>query len=139
MMGASATVREELGFVLRLQSGRRRLRSRSWSISAGVKPATSNWQSTASARKSRGWNGRQRDDLADNQAYYIGHLPLQLESNEGIAGSLKNIETYNLGLDYLVNYGDTIKSLTRADLQAAAKHYLNPDALVIGVAGPELR
>ena len=78
------------------------------------------------------------DDLADNQAYHIGHLPLQLESNEGIAYALRNMETYNLGLDYLVNYRDTINNLTRADLLNAAKHYLNPDALVIGVAGPEM-
>jgi zinc protease len=79
------------------------------------------------------------DDLADNQAYHIGHLPLQLESNEGIASSVRNMETYSLGLDYLVNYSDMIRSLTRADLLNAAKHYLNPDHLVIGIAGPEMR
>ena len=32
-----------------------------------------------------------------------------------------------------------IYGLTRADLLNAAKHYLNPDALVIGIAGPEMR
>ena len=71
------------------------------------------------------------------QSYYSGHLPLQLESNEGIAGTLVNIETYGLGLDYLVHYRDTIQSLTRDDLLQAARRYMNPDALVIAVAGPE--
>jgi zinc protease len=112
-----------------------------WSVAAGVNPANVELaldrireEITRLVSEPVG-----EDDLADNQAYYVGHLPLQLESNEGIAGSLKNIETYHLGLDYLVNYRDTINSLTRTDLLNAAKHYLNPDALVIGIAGPELR
>jgi zinc protease len=79
------------------------------------------------------------DDLSDNQAYHVGHLPLQLESNEGIAHTLRNMETFNLGLDYLAGYRDMIYSLTRADLLNAARRYLKPDALVIGVAGPEMR
>jgi zinc protease len=72
------------------------------------------------------------------QAYYVGHLPLQLESNEGIASTLASMELYNLGLDYLVTYRDRIYSLSKDDLQRAARRYLKPDALVIGIAGPEL-
>ncbi len=79
------------------------------------------------------------EDLADNQSYYSGRLPLQLETNEGIAGSILNMEIYRLGLDYLVNYRDTIYQLTSADLLAAAQHYLHPDNVVIAVAGPETK
>ena len=77
------------------------------------------------------------EELADNQAYFTGILPLQLESNEGLAGTLLNIETYDLGLDYLLTVRDHIRALTREDLLAAARHYWKPDALVISVAGPQ--
>ena len=76
------------------------------------------------------------EELADNQAYFTGILPLQLESNEGLAGTILNIETYDLGLDYLLTVRDHIRALTREDLLAAARHYWKPDALVISVAGP---
>jgi zinc protease len=77
-------------------------------------------------------------DLSDNQAYHVGHLPLQLESNEGLASTILNMEMYGLGLDYLLTYRDRIYGLNKEDLLRAAKRYLNPDALVIGVAGPEM-
>src|SRR5262249_29148666 len=112
-----------------------------WSVAAGVNPANVELaidrirdEITRLVNEPVG-----EDDLTDNQAYHVGHLPLQLESNEGIASSLRNIETYGLGPDYLVNYRATIYSLSRADLLNAAKHYLNADALVVGIAGPEMR
>jgi len=76
------------------------------------------------------------EDLADNQSYFTGRLPLQLESSEGVASTLHTIESYDLGLDYLLRYRDEISTLTSADLLKAAQRYLNPDALVISVAGP---
>jgi zinc protease len=76
------------------------------------------------------------EDIDDNKAYYTGHLPLQLENNEGIASVIQNMENYNLGLDYVQKYHDMIYSLTKEHLLVAAQHYLNPDALVIAVAGP---
>ena len=77
------------------------------------------------------------EDLDDNQSYYTGRLPLQLESNEGIAGRILGMESYDLGLDYLVNYHDMIYSVHKDDLLAAMRHYWDPDALVIAVAGPD--
>lgn len=77
------------------------------------------------------------DDLADNQSYFTGRLPLQLERNEGLAGVILSLENYQLGLDYLLRYRDIIYALTPDDLLAAARRYLHPDALVIAVAGPE--
>jgi len=109
-----------------------------WSISAGVNPANVDYaielcvgEITRLASEPVG-----EDDLADNQSYYTGRLPLQLESNEGLAGSILSMENYGLGLDYLVRYHDMIYSLTRDDLLAAAQKYLRPEALVIAVAGP---
>ena len=41
------------------------------------------------------------EELADNKANFTGRLPLTLETNEGVAGSILNMETYQLGLDYM--------------------------------------
>lgn len=77
-------------------------------------------------------------DLEDNQSYFTGRLPLQLETSEGLASTLHTIESYDLGLDYLLHYRDEIYAQTVDDLLAATQHYLNPDALVISVAGPDI-
>jgi zinc protease len=77
------------------------------------------------------------DELADNRAFFKGQLVLGLEQNEGVAGSLMSMETYNLGLDYLRRYPAIIDALTPAEIQAAAAHYLDPDAYALAVAGPD--
>ena len=74
--------------------------------------------------------------MGDSQANYIGRLPLSLESNSGVAGSLINLERYNLGLDYYRRYAELIQSITRQDVLGAACHYLDPDRLGVAVAGP---
>jgi predicted Zn-dependent peptidase len=48
------------------------------------------------------------------------------------------MELYQLGLDYLQNFAAMIDRITQQDIQAAAQHYLNPDAYALAVAGPEL-
>jgi zinc protease len=76
------------------------------------------------------------EDLDNVQSYYTGNLPLRLESSEGVASTILRLESYNLGLDYLLTYRDKIMSLTAADLQAAAAKYINPDNVTVSVAGP---
>ncbi len=77
------------------------------------------------------------EELENSKANYIGRLPLQLESNDGVAGALLNIERYQLGLDYLLRYADEIRAVTTEDVLAAARHYLNPDAFALAIAGPD--
>jgi zinc protease len=110
-----------------------------WSISAGVNPANVELAVERIVEEVRRFTSEwvSEDELADNQAYFTGHLPLQLESNEGIAGMLLSMETFNLGLDYLVNYRDEIYRVTREDLLQAARRYWNPDAYVLAIAQPE--
>jgi zinc protease len=111
----------------------------SWSVSAGVNPANVNQAIDSIAGEIRRITSEPvtEEELSDNKSYFTGHLPLQLESNEGIAASLLNIATYNLELDHLLTLRDKINALTREDLLAAAQHYWNPDAFVVSVAGPE--
>ena len=76
------------------------------------------------------------DDLADNQSYFTGRLPLRLESNEGLASHIHSMESYGLGLDYLADYRDSIYRITKEDLLKAARNYLKPAEMVTAVAGP---
>ncbi len=77
------------------------------------------------------------DDLADARDYLTGSLPVALESQDGTARTLLDIEAYDLGLDYLARYPGIIAALTPGQLQAAAQRWLHPERMSIAVAGPE--
>ncbi|MFZ5857834.1 MAG: M16 family metallopeptidase [Chloroflexota bacterium] len=109
-----------------------------WSVSAGVGPA--NVQKAAdliiSELKRFVQKGVSRQELSDNQNQYVGRLPLTLESNGGVAGALLNIERNGLGLDYYRQYADKVRAVKRQEVQATAEKYIDPERLVIAVAGP---
>jgi zinc protease len=109
-----------------------------WAVTAGVNPKHVDLALSEILREMHQitTEGVSDDDLANVQSYYVGRLPLQLESNEGIAGSILNMELYGLGLGYLQTYAERIYALTKDDLLRAAQHYLRPDAYVMGLSGP---
>lgn len=76
------------------------------------------------------------DELEDSKRYVTGSLPLQLETNDGVASLLVDLEWHELGLDYLSRYPGIMRALTAEQVQAAAQKYLNPDLYVLAVAGP---
>lgn len=76
------------------------------------------------------------DELADIQTNIIGSLPLSLETNEGVVAAILNMERHQLGLDYLLHYADCIRKITPERIQRAARRWLDPDNLAIGIAGP---
>jgi zinc protease len=116
-----------------------------WSISAGVNPANVERAIALCVEEITRLTTQLVDDLdlEDNLAHYTGRLPLQLETNEGIAGSIHSMEAYGLGLDYLVGYRDMLYTLTRDDLRAAAQHYWSPSGSVAGyviaISGSEIK
>ena len=75
-------------------------------------------------------------ELADNKAFITGSLPLRLETNDGVADQITNMELYGLGLDYLQKYADRVNAITAQQVQAAAQKYLDSDAYALAVAGP---
>lgn len=77
-------------------------------------------------------------ELQDSQLNLTGILPLQLESNEGVANMIFTLECYDLGLDYLQHYSEMIHSLHAEQLQQAMTHYWSADAFALGIAGPNL-
>lgn len=140
MMGRiGSVIREDLGLAYyaysRLEGG---LGPGAWSIAAGVAPenVTLTIEKALDEVRRMITEPVSDDDLADNQSYFTGRLPLRLESSAGIAAMLQTMERYHLGMDYLENYHRTVYSLTKDDLLAAARHYLDPERFVMAVAGP---
>lgn len=142
MMGRlGKSVREKQGLAYyaysRMQGG---LGPSPWYVSTGVSPDKVE-QALASILAEV---DRLRDEpvpageLADTQAYRTGSLPVSLETNDGLAGVLADIELYELGLDYLQRFPDLVNSVTPDDVQAAARKYLSSSALAIAVVGPPL-
>jgi zinc protease len=77
------------------------------------------------------------DELADSQSFLTGSMPLRLETNEGLASTLLDMERYGLGLDYLQRYPAMVQAVTTQDVQDIARQYLDPDVYVLAIAGPE--
>jgi zinc protease len=108
-----------------------------WAIAAGVDP--SNVEQTIQGVRDE--IRRMRDqpveatELADVQANITGSLPLSLETNEGVASAILNVEQHQLGLDYLARYPALVRQITPERVQAAARNWLDPDNLAIGIAG----
>ncbi len=75
------------------------------------------------------------EELGDSQANYIGRLPLSLESNAGVAGSLLNLERYKLGLDYYQRYPNLVRGITAEEILEIGRRYLHPDRLAVATAG----
>lgn len=110
-----------------------------WTAVAGVAPSTIDRAINSIRHEVRRLQDERvgEEELADNKAYLTGSLPLRLETNEGVAQALLDMERYGLGLDYLQRYADLINAITPEQVQAAAQKYLNPDAYALAVAGPE--
>ena len=109
-----------------------------WSVNAGVNPANVKKASDLIVKELKRFVKEKVTDeeLTDSQANFIGRLPLAFESNGGVAGSLVNIERYNLGLDYYRRYPDLVRKVTAADVLEAARKYLDPERLAVATAGP---
>jgi len=109
-----------------------------WRVIAGVNPANVE-RAVASIRDEIRRICQEpvgEKELADNKAFITGSLPLQLETNEGVARSILNMERYNLGLDYLQRYAGLINEITAERVQAVAQRWLDPDAYALAIAGP---
>ncbi len=109
-----------------------------WTVIAGVNPANVERALAAMQDEVKRLQDEPvpAEELADNKRYLVGSLPLQLETNDGVASLMVDLEWHELGLDYLARYPAIIEGLTAEQVQAAAQKYLRPDAYVLAVAGP---
>jgi zinc protease len=109
-----------------------------WAIVAGVDPI--NVESTITGARSEMKRMCETlveiSELADVQTNLCGSLPLTLETNQGVAAAILNMEQHRLGLDYLARYTDLIRAVTPERVKAAARQWLAPDDFVVAIAGP---
>lgn len=140
MMGRlGEKVREEQGLAYyafsRLQGG---LGPSPWYVSTGVAPEKVE-QAIESILVEI---GRMQDDLVleeeleDSKLYRSGSLPVSLETNDGLASIISDMELLDLGHDYLQRFPDLIDEITPQRVQAAAQKYFSTEQIAIVVAGP---
>ncbi len=110
-----------------------------WRAYAGVNPKNVDRAVELILREVKKFTARPvtTQELQDNQTFFIGRLPLGLETNEGVAGSISTIELYQLGLDYLQRYPAMVQAVTRNDILEVAREFWNPESYALAVAGPE--
>ncbi len=109
-----------------------------WLAAAGVNPANVDRaiESILAEFRRLAQEPVSQEELADSKANLTGSLPLRLETNEGVAALLVNVEFYGLGLDYVVRYPERIQAVTAEDVQRVAATYLRLDGYALAVAGP---
>jgi zinc protease len=85
--------------------------------------------------------GRIRDEpvpaaeLAKAKAYITLGLPGEFETTGGAAARFRELLVYGLPLDYYTQYIQRINAVTAADVQRAARQYIDPDHFDIVVVG----
>lgn len=109
-----------------------------WEMIAGVNPTNVEQTITLITDEVRRFTSElvTEEELEDSKSFFLGRIPFLLESNNGLAASLLNIERFNLGLDYFRRYPQLVEAVSRSDILEASRKYLNPDRLAIGIAGP---
>jgi len=109
-----------------------------WLVRAGVNPRNLDKALTSiDAELTRFLaDGPTPEEQADGVSSLLGSLPRQLETNEGAAAVMGEIELYDLGLDYLERYPDLVRSLTRDQVIETTRRWLDPAHLVTAIAGP---
>lgn len=76
-----------------------------------------------------------KEEVEDVKKYLIGQLPFEFATNDQVAGRLLSIERYHLGFDYLNDFRRAVSAVTPQDVQQVAKKYLDPEHMVLVVAG----
>jgi zinc protease len=109
-----------------------------WTVRAGVNPRNLERAIASIHAELQRFldDGPTEAEQADGVRSLLGSLPRQLETNEGAAAVMGEIELYDLGLDYLERYPSIVRALTREQVTEAARRWLDPEHMVTAVAGP---
>jgi zinc protease len=139
MMGRIGySVREKAGLAYYASSSINASKSAgAWEVNAGVNPVNVDKAVVLIKEEIKKFiqDGPTVEELEESQANYIGRLPLSMESNQGVAAALINIERFQLGINYYREYPQKILGVTREAVQHVAAKYLNADEMVIISAG----
>jgi zinc protease len=134
------SVREKQGLAYHASSGfQAGVGAGPWVAAAGVNPADVERAIESILREIERFKqeGPDGDELSDARAFLTGSMVIGLETNSGVAGTLLDIECFDLGLDYIERYPPMINGVTAEDIMAVARKYLSTENYVLAVAGPE--
>ena len=75
-------------------------------------------------------------ELDESRTFLVGSIPRALETNAAIASFLQSEEFFGLGLDYDARLPELLSTVTVDEVNAAARHAMDPDRASVVVAGP---
>lgn len=134
-----ANVRDKQGLAYYVYSGiEANLGAGPWAVHAGVNPKNLDRAVEgiiAEIKRLRSEPVTQ-DELSEAKDFVTGSLALRLETNDGVASTLGDIELFELGLDYLQRYPDIIRAITPEQILATAQKYAQVESYALSIAGP---
>jgi zinc protease len=77
------------------------------------------------------------DRIEAAKARLISRMADRLRGNDETAEVILEIELYELGRDYLLNFATRVNAVTAADVQKAAQSYLKPQSVAIAVVATD--
>ncbi len=76
------------------------------------------------------------DEMEETRSYMLGVFPYTVQGIGDVSRRLADLAVYGLPDDYYDRYLRAIASLSRADVQEAARRHLHPDRLAVVAVGP---
>lgn len=80
-------------------------------------------------------HGINRPELETAQSYLVGHLALEFETSDNLAGKVLDLMLDGLPLDYWSRYPANIQALTTEQVSSAARQYLTADKEFVVLVG----
>ena len=78
-------------------------------------------------------------EINDAKERQVKTLAGRWETSASVESALGEIETYGLPKDYYATYADTVRYASEAQVNAAAKKFVNPNQLVWVVIGDRVK
>jgi zinc protease len=134
-----ASVRDEQGLAYYVFSSiEAGLGAGPWSVRAGVNPKNLERAIEGILAEIRRLRSAQvtQDELDEARDFLTGSLALRLETNDGVAAILSDIELFDLGLDYLQRYPQIVRSITAEQILVTVQKYAQVENYALAIAGP---
>jgi zinc protease len=77
-----------------------------------------------------------REEMEETRSYMLGVFPYTVQSIGDVSRRLADLAVYGLPDDHFDRYLRAIASLSRADVQEAARRHIDPDRLAVVAVGP---
>lgn len=75
------------------------------------------------------------EEMDEARDHLTGSLALRLETNDGVANALNDIELFDLGYDFLYRYAAIIRGISSEQVLAALRRTIDPERYVLSIAG----